>query len=124
MTHEELVAAYADLLQRIEALEEHATRPKAKRGSRIPEPFNLTAEMRKWAAQELPGVDVIAATRNFVDYWRAIPGKNGCKLDWPATWRNGVRLYAQRTHSGKVNGSAPRTSRFDELNGGSNGQSR
>ena len=68
----------------------------AKRGARIPDPFVLTAEMRAWAAEECPGVDVQAVTREFVDYWRGVPGQRGCKLDWPATWRNRVRDKASK----------------------------
>lgn len=37
-----------------------------------------------------------SAWQNFVDYWRAVPGKGGVKLDWPATWRNSLR----RIHGG------------------------
>ena len=42
-----------------------------KRGTRIPEPFMVTAEMRAWAAGRTPGVDVNTATEKFVNYWRA-----------------------------------------------------
>ncbi len=62
-----------------------------KRGSRIPEPFMLTAEMRAWAAAEVPGLDVEAHTREFVDYWRAESGAKAAKLDWLGTWRNWMR---------------------------------
>ncbi|GAA3948142.1 helix-turn-helix domain-containing protein [Microbacterium soli] len=62
-----------------------------KRGSRIPEPFMLTAEMRAWAAAEVPGLDVDAHTREFVDYWRAESGAKATKLDWLGTWRNWMR---------------------------------
>jgi hypothetical protein len=27
----------------------------------------------------------------FRDYWTALPGQKGVKLDWPATWRNWIR---------------------------------
>lgn len=63
----------------------------AKRGTRLPEPFMLTAEMRQWAVGEAPSVDVDASTKKFVDYWRAVPGAKGVKIDWIATWRNWVR---------------------------------
>jgi hypothetical protein len=80
-----------------------------KKGTRIPEPFLLTAEMRKWAAEECPDVDLKAVTREFVDYWRAVPGQRGTKLDWPATWRNRVREKAQPARR------AVRESRYDQL---------
>lgn len=65
-----------------------------KRGTRIPEPFMLTTEMREWAATETPTVDAEASTRRFVDYWRAETGAKASKLDWVATWRNWLRRDA------------------------------
>ena len=32
----------------------------------------------------------------FVDYWVAVPGQRGVKLDWLATWRNDVRRKLER----------------------------
>lgn len=66
-------------------------RSAEQRGSRLPQPFMLTAEMRTWAATEAPHVDLENATREFCDYWRSIPGQRGRKLDWVATWRNRIR---------------------------------
>jgi len=65
-----------------------------KRGTRIPEPFMLTHDMREWAATEVPTVDVDASTRRFVDYWRAESGAKATKRDWVATWRNWLRRDA------------------------------
>lgn len=59
-----------------------------KRGTRIPNPFVVTAEMRKWAAQRCPHVDVDASTELFVNYWRAKAGRDATKLDWELTWHN------------------------------------
>jgi len=61
------------------------------RGTRVPEPFVVTPDMRSWAEENLPGLDVDVATSEFVDFWRAVPGPRGRKLDWPATWRNSLR---------------------------------
>lgn len=66
-----------------------------KRSTRIPEPFMVTAEMKAWAAQEVPGVDLVAHTREFVDYWRGKSGKDATKADWVATWRNWIRKAAR-----------------------------
>jgi hypothetical protein len=68
---------------------------KANRGTRIPEPFIVTAEMRSWAAKEVPGLDVDRATRSFVDYWRGAT-RSPTKLDWLATWRNSLRREFDR----------------------------
>ena len=62
-----------------------------KRGSRIPDPFVLTAEMKAWAVAEVPGLDVVAHTREFVDHWRAETGAKATKRDWVAAWRNWMR---------------------------------
>lgn len=33
---------------------------------------------------------------NFRDFWIAVPGAKGLKLDWEATWRNRIREVASR----------------------------
>ena len=65
-------------------------KPK-RRGTRIPSDFAVTAEMTAWAAQNVPLVDVVAETDRFRDYWTAVSGQRGTKLDWVATWRNWMR---------------------------------
>ncbi|RUQ06707.1 hypothetical protein D8M34_06715 [Microbacterium sp. HSID17254] len=47
--------------------------------------------MRAWAKEEVPLVDIDRKTIEFVDYWAAIPGQKGVKLDWGRTWKNGMR---------------------------------
>lgn len=61
------------------------------RGTRLPQPFVVTADMVEWARRETPGLDHRAVTARFEDYWRAVPGAKGVKLDWVATWRNWLR---------------------------------
>lgn len=63
----------------------------AKRGSRIPEDFSISEAMRKWAAKEVPLVDLDRFLEPFKDYWRGVPGAKGVKLDWVGTWRNDMR---------------------------------
>jgi hypothetical protein len=70
-----------------------------KRGSRIPDPFIVTAEMRRWAAEKALPVDVDRATEKFVNHWRAKPGQGALKLDWTATWRNWLLNDADRNVS-------------------------
>jgi hypothetical protein len=62
----------------------------AKKGSRIPDEFLLTAEMRTWAAEKKPGVDLVLETEKFCNYWRAKSGKDATKLDWRLTWNNWI----------------------------------
>lgn len=64
-----------------------AKRPST-RGTRIADPFVVTAEMRAWAATRTPHVDVNASTEVFVNYWRAKAGRDASKVDWFATWQN------------------------------------
>lgn len=80
-------------------------------GTRIAEPFKVTAEMAEWAAEKTPGINIAAVTEEFVDYWKAVPGQRGRKTDWVATWRNRMRDKAGR----KATAEAPRKTRFDQL---------
>lgn len=73
----------------------NTTAPR-NRGARIPDPFEITDDMRLWASEHAPDVDLEHATAEFVDYWRGIPGAKGTKLDWPATWRNRIRDLQER----------------------------
>lgn len=70
-------------------------RKRATNGTRIPIPFPLTDDMRKWAQTNTPTVPQSEHDR-FVDYWVAQPGQKGIKTDWPATWRNWMRTAADR----------------------------
>lgn len=75
--------------------EEGKERQREKRadtqGSRLPDEFCLNSELREWAALNAPHVDLNLAMAEFCDYWRAVPGTRGRKLDWAATWRNRMR---------------------------------
>lgn len=84
--------------------EEHKTAPQRSRGCRVPEPFPVTEDMRKWVAMNCPHVtNVDRATEEFVDYWRGVSGKAGAKLDWAGTWRNRLRELEDR--AGRKNGT-------------------
>lgn len=60
-----------------------------QRGTRISDQFFLTRDMRAWAAEHAPNVNVERETTKFVNYWRA-KTRDATKLDWPATWRNWI----------------------------------
>lgn len=78
-----------------------------KRGTRIPDIFRVTPEMREWAAQQgWSHLDLDGITAGFVDYWLGVPGAKGVKLDWPATWRNWVRRKAEDSRRGNAGSSA------------------
>lgn len=63
-----------------------------KRGSRLPEGFNPDLAVAE--ALGLTLADAAVQADKFLDYWRAVPGAKGRKLDWPATWRNWCRTAA------------------------------
>jgi uncharacterized protein YdaU (DUF1376 family) len=44
-----------------------------------------------WCKANRPDLDPVQTWDRFSDYWKAVPGAKGRKLDWPATWRNWVR---------------------------------
>lgn len=54
----------------------------------LPEDFKVTDEMKAWAKQKVPSVDVESQFELFCDYWRA-HGKK--MMDWNATFRNWLR---------------------------------
>lgn len=68
---------------------------KPKQGTRIPEDFAVTRDMVEWARDNTPVVDGPYETQQFIDYWRARPGKDALKLDWRLTWQRWMRK-AQR----------------------------
>lgn len=68
-----------------------------KRGTRLPDQFLLTAEMRAWAKDERPDVDVNTETKKFCNHFRSQPGQKGVKLDWVLTWENWI-LNARGTY--------------------------
>lgn len=77
---------------------EERTATAPKRGTRIAEDFadRVTPDMVAWARAQCPLVDIHLETEMFVDYWVAIPGSKGTKLDWPRTWKNRMREMQQR----------------------------
>jgi hypothetical protein len=47
----------------------------------------------------LGSTDLEREHRSFMDYWVAVAGQKGTKLDWDATWRNWMRRQF-RNHPG------------------------
>jgi len=70
--------------------------PPRKRGTRLPDDFKITPAMVAWARENVPHVDGRAETERFTDYWHAKAGRDACKLDWEATWRNWMRRAAEQ----------------------------
>lgn len=60
------------------------------RATRLSDDFQVTDEMRAWASEKHPGVDIEKATANFFDYWQT-KATNATKLDWARTWQVWIR---------------------------------
>jgi hypothetical protein len=68
-----------------------------KLGTRLPDNFTPSPEMFDWFRKNCPHVDGKTEHAQFCDYWLAKPGKDGRKLDWPATWRRWMRTAEERS---------------------------
>lgn len=58
---------------------------RALRATPLSDSFGLTPEMREWARQRAPDVNVDLHTERFENYWH---GNGHRKRDWLATWKN------------------------------------
>lgn len=86
---------------------------KGKRGCRLPEgwtpsPGSYAKVLKQTGQTEAEALGVL---EEFRDFWRAVPGQKGCKLDWDATFRNRLReVHSKRRsypRSGKFPSSPP-----------------
>ncbi len=87
---------------------------RADRETRIPPDFAISDDMRHWARDKVPGLDLDYAHDEFVSFWR---GDGGKKLDWEQTWRNGMLKANERLRH-----SAPRYISQAEINKGVRGK--
>ncbi|GAB2879189.1 hypothetical protein [Microbulbifer echini] len=67
--------------------------PPSKRGTRLPDDWQLTQEFYTEAAKTRPEVmhQIYDIAASFGDYWKSQSGKQGVRRDWLAVWRNWVR---------------------------------
>ncbi|WP_445360539.1 hypothetical protein ACJJIL_19180 [Microbulbifer sp. EKSA005] len=67
--------------------------PPSKRGTRLPDDWQLTQEFYDEAAKTRPEVmhQIYDIAASFGDYWKSQSGKQGVRRDWLAVWRNWVR---------------------------------
>lgn len=82
----------------VEATPVKGRAPRPATATRVPEDFAPTDAMKAWFVDEQLQLVIHGKTEHekFMDYWRAVPGVKGRKLDWPATWRNWMRSAADR----------------------------
>lgn len=89
-------------------------RKPSTKGSRLPDDFTVTDDMRDWAREEGASDMLIEReTAKFRDYWPTVPGQKGLKLDWRLTWKNWIRRELERNppsliaHNGAHDPDAP-----------------
>ncbi len=62
------------------------------RGHRLPSGWKPTeADVEFARSSGMDDAAISAAADEFRDYWQALPGQRGVKLDWSSTWRNNIR---------------------------------
>jgi hypothetical protein len=66
-------------------------RTNVVKASRLPTDFEMPVDWKQWAKSERSDLDVEMEAESFKDYWSSKGGKEACKTDWFATWRNWVR---------------------------------
>lgn len=81
--------------------EAKASSSRTKRGTRIPDDFTVSPDMIAWARENTPNIDGPRETTKFVNYYQALAGAKGVKLDWVATWRNWMLNAAERAPQSK-----------------------
>jgi hypothetical protein len=85
----------------------HSTSRKAlsaeQRGTRLPDDWKPTAEDRAFASDL--GLDPDVTADEFRDYWTALPGARGRKLNWSKTFKNRCRELGKKPRlNGAVKG--------------------
>ena len=78
------------------------------RGTRLSPDWQPSEEEIEYACKL--GFDVPALGRiaeDYKDYWVALPGARGLKLDWTATWRVWLRREADKRWGGGFGGRNP-----------------
>lgn len=63
------------------------------RGTRLADDWSLPQDWLNWATSEMrwPVTTACNEAAKFADYWHAMPGAKGRKVDWLMTWRNWCR---------------------------------
>ncbi len=87
----ESAQAEAEAEAEAEANTETRAKKEPARGSRLPQGWSPDPSLHAWGVSERPDLDHARELDSFRDYWQAIPGAKGVKLDWPATYRNWIR---------------------------------
>lgn len=71
--------------------------PSQRTGTALPLDWTPDADLKAWARQERPDLDIERTVESFVDYWTGIPGAKGRKSNWPGAFKNWVKRERQGT---------------------------
>jgi predicted transcriptional regulator len=74
-----------------ENVESDALDEGTKQAKDFPNEFYITDEMKSWALRKVPGLDLVAETKEFVAYWRHGEGKGKKKKNWVMAWQNRMK---------------------------------
>lgn len=61
----------------------------------FPAEFLITPKMKAWADKNVPHLDLVSETREFVAYWKHGEGKGKKRKNWVMTWQNRMRQKYQ-----------------------------
>lgn len=93
-------------------------RPEVERAraGRLPVNWIPDKTTQEWTQKHRPDLPYMEVLEAFRDYWAAVPGQRGCKLDWNAAWRTWVRRESdmRQRRAGAVGGK-PRFERPTEI---------
>lgn len=90
--------------------------PKRQKGTRLPDQFFITSDMRAYGREKRPDVDLSLETEKFCNHFRAQPGQKGVKLNWELTWKNWI-LNARSNGNGTHRQNSDRPTTADRLRG-------
>lgn len=90
-----------------------------KKGCRLDPSWQLPKPWGEWAiAKGLTEAETRNQAERFRNYWIAVPGAKGVKLDWEATWRNWVLRAIDSPANPKGQQIAPNIDRWKKIAGG------
>lgn len=83
-----------------------APSPKANpatKGTRLPDDFTVTDDMRQWAiGKGATDALIDSETEKFKLWWPAQPGQKGVKLDWSLTWKTWINRHLENSPSRSI----------------------
>ena len=86
-----------------------------KRGTRLPAEWMPEESTKEWARREHPNVNLTAAHEKFTNYWLALAGQKGVKLDWDRTWRNWIIRESESARPSNGRSASGLTNREREI---------